>query len=103
MNSDAFIVNCSRGAVVNEDDLVLALQEKQIRGAALDVFFSEPLPGTSTLRKNPAVLLTPHLGGFTEEARLRASQEAVEKVIDFLNEKPVSSTLPVEAAWFKDL
>ena len=63
MKKDAFLVNTSRGSVVDETALIKALQTKQIGGAGLDVFDAEPLPEDSSLRKLDNVLLTPHTAG----------------------------------------
>jgi phosphoglycerate dehydrogenase-like enzyme len=65
LSSDAVLVNIARGAVVDEDALIRALQYKQIRGAALDVFETEPLPADSPLWDLSNVLLTPHMAGST--------------------------------------
>jgi phosphoglycerate dehydrogenase-like enzyme len=62
---DAVLVNVARGAVVDEDALVRALQYGRIRGAALDVFETEPLPADSALWNLSNVLLTPHMAGST--------------------------------------
>lgn len=62
MKSGSLLINTSRGAIVDEDALVEALNENRIAGAGLDVFAVEPLPSSSPLRKMPNVLLTPHIG-----------------------------------------
>lgn len=59
----AWLVNVGRGATVNEDDLVAALEAGSLAGAALDVFATEPLPATSPLWRAPNVILTPHCAG----------------------------------------
>ena len=74
MKPTAFLVNCSRGPVVEEAALVAALREHRLAGAALDVFEQEPLPAGSPLRQLDNVILTPHIGGVTaqsDEARAR--------------------------------
>ena len=63
MKPGAFLINVARGGVVNESDLVLALRDNVIRGAALDVFQEEPLPPDSELWSLPNVIVSPHLGG----------------------------------------
>lgn len=65
LDSDAVLVNIARGAVCDEEALIRALQYKQIRGAALDVFETEPLPAESPLWDLSNVLLTPHMAGST--------------------------------------
>ncbi|MFT4880687.1 MAG: phosphoglycerate dehydrogenase-like enzyme [Natronomonas sp.] len=67
MRGDAVLVNVARGAVVDEDALVYALQQGGIRGAALDVFEAEPLPPESVLWDLPNVVVTPHMAGSTPE------------------------------------
>jgi phosphoglycerate dehydrogenase-like enzyme len=62
MKSGSFLINTSRGAIVDEDALVEALRKKRIAGAGLDVFAIEPLSASSSLRTLPNVLLTPHIG-----------------------------------------
>ena len=63
MKTDAFFINTSRGAVVDETALIKALDQKRIGGAGLDVFATEPLPAESPLRKLDNVILSPHMAG----------------------------------------
>ncbi|MDZ4159877.1 MAG: D-2-hydroxyacid dehydrogenase, partial [Anaerolineaceae bacterium] len=72
MKSTAYIVDVSRGGVINEEALVAALQEKRIAGAALDVFNQEPLPPKSPLWALPNVILSPHISGSSVHYRERA-------------------------------
>jgi phosphoglycerate dehydrogenase-like enzyme len=65
MDGEAVLVNVARGEVVDQDALVYALQQGGIRGAALDVFEEEPLPGESPLWDLPNVVVTPHMAGST--------------------------------------
>ena len=67
MKKSAFLINTSRGPIVNENDLVEALKSNQIAGAGLDVYDHEPLPGNHKLRFLPNALLLPHLGYVTAE------------------------------------
>jgi D-3-phosphoglycerate dehydrogenase len=69
------IINCSRGGIVNELDLIEAVKSGQVKGAALDVFAQEPLPADSPLRGVPEIILTPHLGASTEEAQVKVAAE----------------------------
>ena len=67
MKKTCFLINTSRGPIVNENDLVNALEEDKIAGAGLDVYDIEPLPRDHKLRFLPNALLLPHLGYVTEE------------------------------------
>jgi len=78
------IVNCARGEIVNEGDLIAALQSGKVGGAALDVFAVEPLPADHPLRQLPNVVLTPHLGASTEEAQEKCGIEVAEIITSFL-------------------
>lgn len=64
----SYLINVGRGALVDEGAIVPALEAGQIRGAALDVFESEPLPTTSPLWQHPKVLISPHISGITSVA-----------------------------------
>jgi phosphoglycerate dehydrogenase-like enzyme len=66
MKPTAYLINTSRGPLINEHDLVRVLQQKKIRGAALDVFDIEPLPPDHPFRKMDNVLATPYIGYVTE-------------------------------------
>ena len=71
MKTSARIINVARGGIINENDLVKALNSKAISGAALDVFVNEPLDGNHPLIKAQNILLSPHLGASTFEAKRR--------------------------------
>ena len=67
MKKTAYLINTSRGPIINEDDLIIALSTNEITGAGLDVYEKEPLPSSHKLRFIPNVLLLPHLGYVTAE------------------------------------
>ena len=67
MKKTAYLINTSRGSIINEDDLIIALSTNEIAGAGLDVYEKEPLPENNKLRFLPNVLLTPHIGYVTAE------------------------------------
>ncbi len=67
MKKTAFIINTSRGPIIKEDDLIIALSTNVIAGAGLDVYEKEPLPENNKLRFLPNALLTPHIGYVTAE------------------------------------
>ena len=87
------LINCARGGIINEADLAVALQEKIIAGAAIDVFTTEPLDKNSPLITAPNIILTPHLGASTVEAQIGVSVDVAEGIIDSLNGKPVSTAV----------
>jgi D-3-phosphoglycerate dehydrogenase len=84
MKPTAFLINTSRGKVVNETDLLRALNEKVIAGAALDVFEIEP-PTRLELLKHESLIATPHIAGQTAEAQIKAGTQIVEQVLRALN------------------
>jgi phosphoglycerate dehydrogenase-like enzyme len=88
LGSDAVLVNVARGAVCDEDALVRALQNKQIRGAALDVFETEPLPADSPLWDLSNVLLTPHMAGSTTKKDERWAEIIGENYRRFGTDEP---------------
>lgn len=80
MKKTAFIINTSRGRVVNESDLARALRDGSIAGAGLDVFESEPLPRTSPLVRMENVVLAPHIGSSTVETRKKMAEITVRNI-----------------------
>jgi len=66
----------------------------------MDVFEKEPLAKNSRLLNFPEVLLTPHIGAFTEDAFYKASQEAVQKLIQFFIDGSTKDTLPPKVPWY---
>ncbi len=82
MKPDAFLINTSRGGVVNEADLIVALSEGSIGGAGLDVFESEPIQKDNPLLKLPNVILTPHTAALTEECVIRMAVSGAQRVVD---------------------
>ena len=78
------IVNCARGEIINENDLIAALESGKVAGAALDVFAVEPLPADHPYRKQPNLILTPHLGASTEEAQEKCGIEVAEVIAGYL-------------------
>ena len=89
MRPGAYLINNARGRIVDLDALAAALRSGHLAGAAVDVFPSEPKsaaePFVSPLQGLPNVILTPHIGGSTEEAQERIGEEVAHKLLDFLN------------------
>ncbi|WP_417592602.1 NAD(P)-dependent oxidoreductase [Owenweeksia hongkongensis] len=83
MKDQAGIVNTARGGVVNEVDLIAALEEGKLRYAALDVFENEPTPAMQVLM-SPYTSLTPHIGAATLEAQDRIGEELADQIIELL-------------------
>lgn len=80
MKPTAFIINTSRGGVVNEDDLIEALTSGKIAGAGIDAFLNEPTPNPQLIN-HPKVSVTPHIGASTKEAQDRIGIEIAEKIV----------------------
>jgi D-3-phosphoglycerate dehydrogenase len=88
------IINCSRGAVVDEAALAEAIKDGRVAGAGLDVFETEP-PTESPLLGLDGVVLTPHLGASTAEAQLKVAVDVAQQVLDVLHGNPARSAVNV--------
>ena len=89
MKKTSFLINTSRGSIVNENDLVEALKDEKIAGAGLDVFDKEPLPQDHKLRFLPNTLLLPHIGYVTAENYSKFYLQMVENLNSILEDKPI--------------
>jgi phosphoglycerate dehydrogenase-like enzyme len=89
MKPSAFIINTSRGPLIDEPALIVALREKKIAGAGLDVFDVEPLPLDHPFRKMDNVVITPHLGYVSEQNYRHYFAGVVDDIRGFLDGKPV--------------
>ena len=89
MKKTAFLINTSRGPIVNEDDLIIALSTNVIAGAGLDVYEKEPLPENNKLRFLPNALLTPHIGYVTAENYSIFYNQMIEALEACVNGKPI--------------
>jgi len=78
------IVNCARGEIIVENDLIAALDSGKVAAAGLDVFIAEPLAADHPFRKHPGITLTPHLGASTEEAQEKCGIEVAEVITGYL-------------------
>jgi len=84
MKTGVRILNCARGGIVNEPDLLDGLNSGKIAGAAIDVFVEEPPPKDNPLLKHERVICTPHLGASTEEAQVNVAVQVAEQIRDYL-------------------
>jgi D-3-phosphoglycerate dehydrogenase len=89
MKPTAFLVNTSRGPIIDEAALISVLQQRKIAGAGLDVFDIEPLPLDHPYRKMDNVVITPHLGYVSEQNYRRYFADAVDDIRGFLDGKPM--------------
>ena len=89
MKKTSFLINTSRGPIVNEDDLIIALSTNEIAGAGLDVYEKEPLPENNKLRFLPNALLTPHIGYVTAENYNIFYTQMIEALESCVEGKPI--------------
>lgn len=94
MKKNAVLINTARGGIINEQDLYLALMNKRIAGAAIDVFENEPYDGN--LKELDNCILTSHMGSMTIDCRTRMEIEATEEAVRFLTGKPLQGIVPIE-------
>jgi phosphoglycerate dehydrogenase-like enzyme len=94
MKPTAFLVNTSRGPIVDTDALLAALHSGAIAGAALDVYDEEPLPPGHPLRSAPRTVLTPHLGYVTDDGYRKFYGDAVADIAAFAAGRPVRVLKP---------
>lgn len=99
MRPTAFLVDVSRGGVVDHSALITALREGKIAGAALDVFDEEPLPAESPLWKLPNVFVTPHIAGITPEYDARAVALFGENLKRYLEGKPLFNQIDLSRGY----
>ncbi len=86
------IINCARGGLIDEKELVKALHEKRIAGAAIDVFEKEPCT-KSILFGEDKIIVTPHLGASTEEAQALAARDVAEQISDIFKGLPARAAI----------
>jgi glyoxylate reductase len=85
MKKTAFIINTSRGKVINEEDLINALRNKVIGGVGLDVYESEPISRSNPLTQLPQTVLLPHIGSATFMTRSKMAEVAANNIVNFFN------------------
>ena len=93
MKESARIINVARGGIINESDLARILNEEKIRGAAIDVFENEPISSDNSLINAKNILITPHLGASTFEAKEGVSTSVCNQVADFLINEQLSNAV----------
>ena len=89
MKPTAYLINTSRGPIVDENALLQALQENRIAGAGLDVFSQEPLPAAHPILKLDNVVITPHIGYVSSDSYRVYYSDIVEDILAFLQGNPV--------------
>jgi len=99
LKPSAFLIDVSRGGIVDHAALIPALKDHKIAGAALDVYPEEPLPGDSPLWKLPNVILTPHISGNTAQYNERAIELFVENLRRYLASLPLYNIIDLEGGY----
>jgi D-3-phosphoglycerate dehydrogenase len=94
MKPTAYIINCARGGLIDEEALVKALREKKLAGAAIDVFEREPIT-ESILFGEDKIIVTPHLGASTSEAQVLAARDVAEQIAEIFRGLPARSAINV--------
>lgn len=94
MKKESYIINTSRGGIINEDDLYQTLKSKRIEGAAIDVFNQEPYSGNLSLLDN--CILTSHMGSMSIDCRTRMEIEATQESIRYSQNKKLINQVPEE-------
>jgi D-3-phosphoglycerate dehydrogenase len=89
MKPTAYLVNTARGPIVDENALIVALSERRIAGAGLDVFSTEPLPLDHPFRRLDNVVMTPHLGYVSRQNYARYFADMIEDIRAFLDGQPI--------------
>ncbi|MBT5018475.1 MAG: phosphoglycerate dehydrogenase [Planctomicrobium sp.] len=93
MKKGVRLINCARGGIIDEQDLIKALESGQVGGAAIDVYTTEKAGANDELAKFTNVLCTPHLGASTDEAQEQVAVEAADIVCNFLTKNEVRSAV----------
>ena len=91
MKDTAFVINTSRGKIINENDLIAALESNKISGAALDVFATEPLDDESPLFNLENVFLSPHISGNFSSYQERMIIQFNDMLIKYMNNKALKN------------
>lgn len=98
MKKGVYLMNCARGGIVKEDDLLEALEQGIVAGAALDVFEQEPVDPQHPLLKSDKVICTPHLGASTDEAQENVAVDVANQIVDYLLNGNIKNSLNTASA-----
>lgn len=93
MKKGVYVINCARGGIVNESDLVSAIKEGIVKGAAVDVFEKEPPPADHPFFEIPQVVTTPHLGAATDEAQEAVAVEVARMMADYFQNGTIQNAV----------
>ena len=89
MKPSAYLINVSRGGIIDELALATALKEGKLAGAGIDVTQIEPLPMASPLREAPNFLCTPHMAWYSEQASSDLKTKVAEEIVRFVRREPL--------------
>jgi D-3-phosphoglycerate dehydrogenase len=85
----SYVINTARGGLINEDALLAAIQSGHLAGAGLDTFAVEPPPADHPFLSEPAIVMSPHIGGVTRQANSRVGEHAVRGIIQLIEGQPI--------------
>lgn len=99
MKSSAFLIDVSRGSIINQDALITALKEGMIAGAALDVFSEEPLPENHPLWNLPNIIITPHIAGYSARYNERAVTLFAENLDRYITKQSLHNVIDIQRGY----
>jgi len=91
-------VNTARGALIDEDALLRAIQRGHLAGAGLDTFAEEPIAPTHPFLSEPSIVLSPHISGVTAQANRRVAMQAARNVLAVLDGESIDQSLVINSA-----
>jgi D-3-phosphoglycerate dehydrogenase / 2-oxoglutarate reductase len=100
IDKDSFLINTSRGGIVNENDLYYAIKNNQIASAAIDAFEQEPYQGPLIELEN--IILTQHMGSCSYDCRSKMEIQATEDILRFFNNQPLLNEVPEEEYFYQE-
>jgi phosphoglycerate dehydrogenase-like enzyme len=99
MKRNAYLINISRGAVINEDSLIAALRDGTIAGAGLDVFHTHPLPPGSPLWEMPQVIVTPYISAASPHTMTRAMEIFADNLLRYSSGVPLRNVVNMKRGY----